>query len=97
MLHIDKIEMPLTIELSELEVLKDPTSALFKCNTIINKARSEIQSNVKGRKLCAGDFRGTVTSIDKSHVSVQSDTGVEKSLQLTQQRMSQLLKETTQR
>jgi hypothetical protein len=96
-LHIKKIEMPIIIELSELEILKNPTSALFKCNTLIHKARSEIQSNVKGRLICVGDFRGTITSIDKNHVSVKSDSGVEKSLQLTQQRMSQLLKETTQR
>lgn len=89
--------MPIIIELSELEILKDPTSALFKCNTLIHKARSEIQSNVKGRQMCAGDFRGTVTSIDKNHVSVKSNIGVEKSLQLTQHRMSQLLKETTER
>ena len=89
--------MTITIELSELEILKDPTSALFKCSTLIHKGRSELVSRLKGHQTCAGDFRGTITSIDKNHVSVKNDIGVEKSFQLTQQRMSQLLKETTQR
>lgn len=86
--------MPLTVDFTDQEILKDPTAALFKCNALIHKYHGELRSRLKGRKICAGDFRGTVTAIDNTHVSLKNDAGVQKSLVLTPARMNQLLSET---
>ncbi len=86
--------MPFTIELTEQEVLRDPTGALFRCNTMIHKFRNELHTKVKGRCIGAGEFKGVVTSMDSAHVSIKNDSGVQKSLALTPARITQLLAET---
>lgn len=83
--------MPLTIELTDHEVIKDPTVALFKCNTLVHAHRAQLQTAAKGKRLSAGDFRGVVTSLDGAHVSLKNEEGVEKSIALTSGRLSQLI------
>jgi hypothetical protein len=83
--------MPFTLELTDQEILKDPTAALFKCNVLIHKRHNELRARAKGRTVCAGDFRGVVTDLDKTHVSVKNDMGIQKSLALTPARVNQLI------
>lgn len=38
--------MKLTIEVSDSEIMKDPTAALFKCNIELHRVRSEMLKHV---------------------------------------------------
>lgn len=89
--------MPVRIDLTELDILKDPTDALFKCSVEIQRLRHDLRQRLKGRSIQAGDFRGVVSSVNRNDIVVQNDDGVEKSLPLTTARLSQLLAEPTQR
>lgn len=89
--------MSLSINVSRFDILKDPAAALFKCNMLIHQAKSEMEQQIKGRDVNFGDFRGTITALDKTQMTVTNKQGVQKSVQLTPQRTVQLFKDETQR
>lgn len=91
------MEKDLKIVLSAKEVLKDPTSALFKCNALIHTHKAHIFAGLKGSTMSVGEFRGSVTALDSNYVSLKSKDGVEKSINLTPGRLSQLLDETSRK
>lgn len=71
-----KREMPpLVIELSEKEIAKDPTAALFKCNVLIQKHHSETEQQPSTKKL---NHRGVVSSINKGSINFKDENGMER-------------------
>ena len=89
--------MPINLELSDTEILMDMDAVLFHVNMELTKRRVELEGRVKNRTLSAGDFRGTVTGIEEGKLRVRSETGVEKLLPFTRNRVRQLLADTTTR
>ena len=83
--------MPFSIEFTDAEIIRDPTSALFRASVMISAQRRKIEGEIKGRPMSfSKDFRGVVTSVTPQHITIKNDAGVEKLLPLTEARARQL-------
>ena len=86
--------MPISLELSDTEILVDMQGVLFHVNMELMKRRIELESKLKTNRLSAGDFRGTIVSLEGNTIRAKCDTkGHERTFPLTRQRARQLLAE----
>ena len=89
--------MPISLELSDTEILMDMDAVLFHVNLELSKRRIELESRLKNSPLTLSDFRGTILGLENGKLRVKSEAGGEKMFPLTRNRVRQLLAETMTR
>lgn len=83
--------MTFTAQLSDEEILKDPSAALFRVSVEIAKHRHALESRCVGKTLAVEKYRGTVTAVDSKSISLKGEDGTQKSVPLNEKRVRQLL------
>lgn len=82
--------MPLELSFSDDRVLSDPLSVLQEASVKIAAHRSNAGERARGKKVATGGYRGTVLSVGRDNITLQTDDGAKKSLALTSARARQL-------
>lgn len=86
--------MPISLELSDTEILVDMQGVLFHVNMELMKRRIELETKLKSNKILSGDFRGTIVALEGNTIRAKCDSnGKDRTFPLTRQRARQLLAE----
>ena len=83
--------MPFTAQLSDDEILKDASAALFRVSVEMAKHRAALEGRCVGRAVAIDKYRGTVVSVDSKGLALKADDGTQKTFALNDKRVRQLL------
>lgn len=89
--------MPLQLNFSDNEVIGDSLATLQKASIAISAHRANESDRFRGKSVSSGTYRGTVVSVGKDSLNLQSEDGTKKSIPLTSSRARQLLAGDTSR
>lgn len=85
-----------TFRVTDNDLIK-PHDAHLRLSLFLTQKRLDLEASLKGRRVQSGDFRGTVVGVGVDAVVARSEAGAERSFQLSEARLRQLLADTTRK
>lgn len=83
--------MTLSVQVEDKDLVMDQTAELWRISVLLAKHAHETIKTTVGSEVTTGDFRGTVTAVDRKTVTVRALDGTEQTTPLTARRIPHLL------